>query len=162
MKKFLVAGALALLSFSLKAAGPAVVAVPFFDAAGVEYSTGNYASQMQERLPGMSPLLFLVVSRDPQGVELKEQMAVLQALDAEALQLVFIVGTPSPAPTGGYWLAPDGVDALLEEGAGFRFIALGVDAKPCFSSQQVVGREQIVAPDDSLQPAFSSCRQKRG
>ena len=158
MKTLLAAVAFAIPAF----AHAAVVDMPFFDASGVEYSTGKYREQIQKRFPGTHPLLFLIVTRDAHDPEFKKQMATLKHLDAETLQLIFVVGTPSPPNKSGYWLEPENVDALLEGGSRFEFIAIGDNAEVCFSSQKAVTREQIVASNNALQPTFSRCARKRG
>jgi hypothetical protein len=158
MKRLLAAAALTLPSV----VGAAVVDIPFFDAGGMQYTTGNYRGEITKRFPGTHPTLFLIVTRDAMEPEFVKQMAVLKQLDAEALQLIFVVGTPSPANKGGYWLEPENVDALLEGGARFEFIAIADGGTVCFSSQKSVNREKIVASNNALQPTFLRCAQKRG
>lgn len=157
MKYLLIIVVLAIPAFT----HAAIIIMPFFDAGGVEYTTDKYREQIQERFPGTHPLLFLILTRDVQDPEFKKQMTTLNQLDAEALQLMFVVGTPSLANKSGYWLEPENVDALLEGGSDFEFIVIGDNAEVCFSSQRAVKREQIVDSNNALQPMFLRCTQKR-
>jgi len=133
------------------------VHMSFFDASGTAYTTTDYRSEMAKRLPGVHPTALLIVTRDDQNPEFRKQIAILDALDAEALQVVFVVGNASVSDRQGYWLEPENADALLEGGHSFRFIAVGDDGEVCFSSDTAVERTRITTSNNALTLAFSRC-----
>jgi len=159
MKNWLVAPFLAL---TCSAASAAVVSMPFWDAAGTEYRTDNYAKQIRERFhPTLTPLLFVVVTHGTDEPEFKKQMAVLNQLDAEELQLLYVIGSATNVDKHSYWLAQEDAEALLEGGAHFRFLAIAPTGDVCFSSAVSVPATTIVASNKALQATFSRCARKR-
>lgn len=133
------------------------VHMSFFDASGRAYTMTGYRSEIAKRVPGVRPTALLIVSLDDQNPEFKKQMAILDALDAEALQLLFVVGNATATDRQGYWLEPEDADALLEGGRSFRFMAIGDHGEVCFSSDTVVERTRITTSRDELASAFSRC-----
>jgi hypothetical protein len=131
--------------------------MPFFDASGTEYTTADYRSEIAKRVPGVRSTALLIITHDDQNPEFRKQMAILEALDAEALQLLFVVGNASATDRQGYWLEPENADALLEGGHRFRFMAIGDHGEVCFSSDTAVERARITTSRDELTSAFSSC-----
>lgn len=159
MKSYSLTGvaAIALLAVCDTRAEDRHVGMSFFDAGGREYTTHDYRAEMAQRYPGVRPTLFLIVTRDDRNPEFRKQMAVLDALDAEALQVVFVVGNASAAARQGYWLEPEDADALLEDGGSFRFIALGDEGEVCLSSGTAMERAALVTARNTLHPAFARC-----
>ena len=137
------------------------VDMPFFGVGGLQYTTGNYRHEISERFPGVHPTMFLILAHDASNPALIRQMSILDTLDAEALQDMFVVGLSSSASKEGYWMEAEDADALLEDGADFKFMAIGDEGEVCFTSRKVVEKAQLLASGNVLAPAFSRCTAQR-
>jgi hypothetical protein len=116
----------------------------FFDSNSKEYNTVNLIEQLgKEYNTEFEESIILLETPNLNDILYLLQNKILDSLDAESLQLIYIVACSMKEQEGGYHTSVEKAKEIMGDNTNFRIRILGTEAKIIFESNDVISKNEI-------------------
>lgn len=116
----------------------------FFDASGGRYSIFELTRQLNEKYNyTFSPSVLLVETPDFTDQKYLNQSAILEQIDSEDLQLIFVIASPFGEYEHGYHTTIEVAQTIMDDIPKFRVRILNTNGLIIFESEENISSERI-------------------
>lgn len=116
----------------------------FFDASGKKYNSETFSEQLgKEYKTNFNEQIILLLTPNKNDTTYLRQEKILTKIDAEELQIIYVVACKNEELTDGYYTSRETAKKLMGESDNFRVYIVDSEGKLKYKSDRVVSQKRI-------------------